>query len=671
MLVIGSALFVLIAGATVALTTLAASESPGTATAAAPAPAQAAATRLSIEAKPNPSATGRRVVISGKVRGVRRRTAVQLWERGSGKRRFRVVVRGKSDRSGRYRFVRRRGKVTRNVRWYATGNGLRSRTISQGVHSTITLSGTPRFVAPGKRVKFFGRVRPSHGRERITLQQRFGRKWKQIARPRLGRNSRFSVSHTFHTAETAAVRIRFSDRSNIRSFSPTLTIGVTPPSTSETGIAKIRHVVIIMQENRSFDNYFGTYPGADGFPPGTCVPDPAHGGCVTPFHDVHNLNSGGPHGNVNAIADIDGGKMDGFIKEAESGVSCTSNNPNCSPCKQNASLCDVTGYHDASEIPNYWAYAKDFVLQDHMFESGLASSQSAHLYMVSGWSALCSNPQVPSSCTNAVEKANPVSGLAANDQRPLYAWTDLTYLLNKNQVPWAYYVFQGPEPDCEADTAVTCNPAQQSSKTASIWNPLPHFTDVTQDGQQGNIQSLNSFFAASRAGNLPAVSWVIPNGTVSEHPPALVSAGQTYVTGLINTLMQSPDWDSTAIFLAWDDWGGFYDNVVPPAVDQNGYGLRVPGLVISPYARQGYIDHQVLSFDAYTKFIEDDFLGGQRLNPTTDGRPDPRPDVREDESQLGNLASDFDFNQPPRAPVLLPVCPPTDLTPAPHCPVGK
>ena len=93
----------------------------------------------------------------------------------------------------------------------------------------------------------------------------------------------------------------------------------------------------------------------------------------------------------------------------------------------------------------------------------------------------------------------------------------------------------------------------------------------------------------------------------------------------------------------------------PPVVDQNGYGLRVPALVISPYARRGYIDHQVLSFDAYAKFIEDDFLAGRRLDPRTDGRPDPRPDVRENAKQLGNIVADFDFNQPPRPPLLLPV----------------
>jgi hypothetical protein len=129
--------------------------------------------------------------------------------------------------------------------------------------------------------------------------------------------------------------------------------------------------------------------------------------------------------------------------------------------------------------------------------------------------------------------------------------------------------------------------------------------------------------------------------------------------------MKSPDWESTAIFLGWDDWGGFYDHVAPPVVDQNGYGLRVPGIVISPYARKGFIDHQVLSSDAYLKFIEDDFLGGVRLNPRTDGRPDPRPDVREDKPALGNLIEDFDFNQRPRPRMLLPTNPPTDSPSAP------
>jgi len=179
------------------------------------------------------------------------------------------------------------------------------------------------------------------------------------------------------------------------------------------------------------------------------------------------------------------------------------------------------------------------------------------------------------------------------------------------------------------------------------------FDTVRQDGQLGNIQTIGNFYSDAKSGHLPAASWVVPNGKVSEHPTALVSAGQTYVTTLINAIMSSPAWDSTAIFLSWDDWGGFYDHVAPPTVDVNGYGLRVPGIVISPYARRGYIDHQTLSFDAYAKFIEDDFLNGQRLDPRTDGRPDPRPDVRERAPVLGDLAKDFDFAAKPRPPLIL------------------
>jgi phospholipase C len=206
----------------------------------------------------------------------------------------------------------------------------------------------------------------------------------------------------------------------------------------------------------------------------------------------------------------------------------------------------------------------------------------------------------------------------------------------------------------------------QNAKTPGIWNPLPYFDTVKADGQLGNIQSVDRFYKAAKSGRLPAVSWVVPSGDVSEHPDAPVSYGQSYVTSLVNALMRSPDWRSSAIFLSWDDWGGFYDHVDPPVVDENGYGLRVPGIVISPYAKTGFVDHQTLSFDAYDKFIEDDFLNGQRLNPKTDGRPDPRPNVRENERILGNLASDFNFNQAPRPPVLLPVHPATTLTGTPN-----
>ena len=132
-----------------------------------------------------------------------------------------------------------------------------------------------------------------------------------------------------------------------------------------------------------------------------------------------------------------------------------------------------------------------------------------------------------------------------------------------------------------------------------------------------------------------------------------MARGDNWIGQVVGAIENGPDWNSTAIFITWDDWGGFYDHVEPPSVNTDGYGIRVPGLVVSPYAKQGYIDHQTLSHDAYLKFIEDRFLNGQRLDPKTDGGPDSRPSVREDLKILGDLRKDFDFHQPPRPPMIL------------------
>ncbi len=440
------------------------------------------------------------------------------------------------------------------------------------------------------------------------------------------------------------------------------------PSPNQSGIHKIQHVVVIMQENRSFDHYFGTFPGADGLPRSNgqftvCVPDPAAKTCRQPYHDSADKNYGGPHGQTDASNAINGGKMDGFVSVAEKGKAGCANTDNPS-CGGGGSTTDVMGYHDAREIPNYWKYAQDFVLQDHMFQPNASWSLPEHLYLVSEWSAKCSKPGDPGSCVNALQSpGNPPDFGGGNKKHasngnaipPEYSWTDLTYLLYKNHISWNFYVQTGTEPDCANDEA-DCPPVNQNAKTPGIWNPLPYFDTVKQDGQLGNITDVTNFYKAAHSGTLPAVSWITPSGANSEHPTALVSSGQAWTTSLINAVMQGPDWQSTAIFLSWDDWGGFYDHIAPPKIDENGYGIRVPGIVISPYARKGYIDHQTLSHDAYVKFIEDAFLNGQRIDPKTDGRPDPRPNVREN-LVPGDLVNDFDFNQPPRPPVVLSVNP--------------
>ena len=234
----------------------------------------------------------------------------------------------------------------------------------------------------------------------------------------------------------------------------------------------------------------------------------------------------------------------------------------------------------------------------------------------------------------------------------MWGWTDITWLLHHHDVSWAYYagavLCRRPE-----DTREEC----EARGPARPQNVLTGFADVAETGQIGNIRTHPEFFDAVRSGTLPSVTWVVPGrGGKSEHPltGAPITEGQAFVTKMVNAVMRSPIWGRSAIFVTWDDWGGFYDHVVPPRVDGAGYGLRVPGILISPWAdRDLDIDHQVLSFDAFLKLIEDRFLGGQRLDGENEGRPDPRPTVREDVAILGDLAREFDFAQEPIPPLIL------------------
>jgi phospholipase C len=359
--------------------------------------------------------------------------------------------------------------------------------------------------------------------------------------------------------------------------------GTSANASASAGIHRIKHVVIIMQENRSFDNYFGTFPGADGIPglaghPGKvpCIPDPNRGGCDKPYHDTQLSGDGGPHFQENARADINHGKMNGFVGEAEGTtpdtktLGCLANGE--PPVNQRPPIgdhcLDVMGYYNAAEIPNYWKYARDFVLQDHMFEPATAWSEVSHLYGVSGWSAVCQNGNKASTCNadnrfpeydrelGALPKAarvkaledlfGGVSGLAApstTQQPPLYAWTDITYLLHKRHVSWKYYIQRGTEPDCDSGS-MSCKPVPQAVTTPSIWNPLPEFSDVRHDKQTGNVVASTQLFADAKKGTLPAVSWVVPSGDDSEHAPANIDAGQEHVT---NTDQRPHEWPGLEI----------------------------------------------------------------------------------------------------------------------------
>jgi phospholipase C len=293
--------------------------------------------------------------------------------------------------------------------------------------------------------------------------------------------------------------------------------------------------------------------------------------------------------------------------------------------------------------------------------------------MTSEWVATCSDQTRASTCVTNPAPATPKRDV----QLP---WVTLFQLLDTRGVSWKYYLGTGDEPDCE-DGELTCKPQVQSHGIPSIWNPPPYFAWVKAKGQQyleDHNQTVDRLLVDVQNGTLPTVSWVVPAEPFSEHPPAGVTSGMEYVTSMVNAVMQSPYWKNTVIFLAWDDWGGFYDHVAPPNVDVNntvdpiqGYGLRVPGIMISAYAKAGVIDHNVLSFDSYARFIEDLFMKGARLNPAALGNPDSRPDIRDERTgvrfpngktaQLGNLIDEFDFTQAPLPPLVLSTHIPTGI----------
>jgi phospholipase C len=358
--------------------------------------------------------------------------------------------------------------------------------------------------------------------------------------------------------------------------------GAGVPAPAGAKATPIKHIIYVIQENHSFDNYFGTYPGASGFPAGTKLPEqPGAQPTLAPFH-LTSLSTDLPHSREVALKAYDGGKMDGFVWAERSR--------------------DTMGYYDASDLPNYWTYARDFVLMDAFFSSLMGPSLPNHLYSVAAQSG-----GLVKNMTEA-----PAAG---------FNFPTLATLLARSKVTWKYYDGK-PDP-----------------RAFSLWNPLPGFKEF-RDNQalMEHLVGTDQFFADLRHGTLPQVSWVVPSALESEHPPQNLQLGMWYVTSLINAVMRSPYWDETAIFLTWDDYGGFYDHVPPPQTDQYGLGPRVPAIVISPYAKRGFIDHTQYDLTSVLRFVEDRF----GLEPLTE----------RDRKADGMLAA-FDFSQAPRAAMVI------------------
>jgi phospholipase C len=362
----------------------------------------------------------------------------------------------------------------------------------------------------------------------------------------------------------------------------------------------IKHFIVLMQENHSFDNYFGTYPGADGISSDTCMPvDPTdiqNRACVSPFHlgaraiqalnytyDTHELQ-------------FRDGHMDGFIYAFRK-------------ARKDGTL--TMGYYDEQDLPFYWNLADEYVLFDRFYSSAAGGRVKNHMYWVA---------------------AQPGS---RDDRIPPQGWGDIPTIFDRLQergISWKFYV-QNYDPKITFRNGVDGDRGAQVVRV-----PLLAFSRYIDDPQlSSHIVDLDEYFEDLHNGTLPAVAYIAPSGN-SERPPSSIAVGQRFVKNLLNALMQSDAWESSAFMLTYDTWGGWYDHVSPPRVDEDGYGFRVPALLVSPYARRGYVDNTSLDFTSILRFIEDNY----GLQPMTDR-----------DTRAKSIVGAFDFSQPPRQPQIV------------------
>jgi phospholipase C len=390
-----------------------------------------------------------------------------------------------------------------------------------------------------------------------------------------------------------------------------------PAQSLPAGLKKVEHLIWIMQENRTFDNYFGTFPGADGIPPHTCLAKlPGSKDCVAPFHmPLLYPTCDLPHEWEHAHAVYNSGKMDAFVWVE--GTPYT------------------MGYYDERDIPNYWQYAKHFTLCDALFSSQMGESLTNHLYMVAAQSG------------GMIGGARDVDELVKVRNDPGgFSFEAIINLFNSGKVSWKYYVETSPpRPGEKSPPDVLWYLLHPDPKQFSLWNPLPGFKSVRNKPESwARLVDLKEYYQDLQKGTLPQFSWIIPAWDDSEHPPEPPQQGMWYVTKLLNALMQSAYWKNTVVFLTWDDYGGFYDHVPPPEMDAFGLGPRVPAIVISPFAKPGYVSHTVYDFTSILRLAEKRF---DLPNLTTrDLRADPMFDC-------------FDFDQSPVPPLNIPI--PADL----------
>ncbi len=382
----------------------------------------------------------------------------------------------------------------------------------------------------------------------------------------------------------------------------------------------IENVIVVMQEDRTFDHYFGTYPGVNGWPDGYRIPfdpqDPTAG-----FVEPHKLSETRtislPHSAAAMAGAYNDGRMDGFVKSARAFGG------------GDGSL--TLGYYDGNDIPFYWYLADEYVLADAWFSSVMGPSFPNHMFLYAG--------------TTRGPDGEPYGSVPAEG-------LDVETIFDRLQdagVSWKVYV-QGYDPtanfrDSEARLGLTDKGAQLT------WVPLvgiPRFVD--DPNLSSKIVDIREYYTDAKKGELPAVSFVTPSG-LSEHPPGDLVLGHYFATDLIEALMLSPQWDTSAFILTWDEWGGWADHVAPPQVDEDGYGMRVPALIVSPYAKRGYVDSTIYDHTSPLALIERLW----NIDPLTDR-----------DAAANDLLNAFDFSQEPRVPELPPIVyrPPTAPPPS-------
>ena len=310
----------------------------------------------------------------------------------------------------------------------------------------------------------------------------------------------------------------------------------------------VEHVVVIMKENHAFDNYFGTFPGAEGIPPGTSVPD-GSGGTIVPHWIKSSSTDDLPHNREAMLEAWNNGSNDQFAIVAERWGTGRGS--------------EAMGYYDERQLPFYWSLARNFALADHYFQPMFGPTIPNRLFSFAGTNAGLE--------TNLIMFSN-FDGLTIFDQ------------LAAKGISWRYY-----------------------QEPSSFHSPLPLYFKTLASNRVALPQfvPLNRLVSDLRMGDLAQVTYVDPadSPTISEHPAENVSFGESWTKVIIDLIQSSAIWGTTAIFLTWDESGGFYDHVPPPQVDALGYGFRVPMIVISPYSKHGQIDHHIMDHTSILKFI--------------------------------------------------------------------